>query len=257
MHTRIGLQIVAAVGLVTAIGIGLLATLTLRTQRREMIEQLTQSADLLSETVKRSTQDYMLENRRERIRRQIEAIGREQRIERVRVFNKQGSIVFSSDPADVGRTLDKQAESCFACHAQGQPIEKPPVHERARIFTAGLRPPRARHRQPDPEPARVQQRRLPRPRSRADGARRPRRHRLPRGRRPADRREPQPHRQSRHRRRRRRRPALLVAQPAARQPSGRGAHRRHAARRRRRSDDHHPGRPDATSSASWRARSTP
>jgi two-component system NtrC family sensor kinase len=136
VHTRIGLQIVTLVGLVTALGIGLVATLTLRTQRREMIEQLTQSADLLSETVKLSTQDYMLENRRERIRRQIETIGREKRIERVRVFNKQGSIVFSSDPADVGRALDKQAESCFACHAQGRPIEKPPVHERARIFTA-------------------------------------------------------------------------------------------------------------------------
>lgn len=136
MHTRIGLQIVVAVGLVTAVGIALLAALTLRTQRRGLIEQLTQSTDLLSETVKHSTQSYMLENRREQIRRQVEAIGREQRIERVRVFNKQGTIVFSSDARDVGRTLDTQAEACFACHAQGQAIEKPPVHERARIFTA-------------------------------------------------------------------------------------------------------------------------
>jgi hypothetical protein len=142
VHTRLGLQIVVAVGLVTAVGIALLAALTLRTQRRGMIEQLTQSTDLLSETVKRSTQDYMLENRREHIRRQIEAIGREERIERVRVFNKQGTIVFSSDPDDVGRTLDTQAESCFACHAQGQAIEKPPVHARARLFTAAAGPPR-------------------------------------------------------------------------------------------------------------------
>ena len=137
MHTRIGIQIVVAVGLITAVGIGLLATLTLRTHRREMIAQLTQSADLLSETVKRSTEDYMLENRRERIRRQIEAVGRAERIERVRVFNKQGRIVFSSDPAEVGHILDKRAESCFACHAQGRPLSKPPVQERARIFTNG------------------------------------------------------------------------------------------------------------------------
>jgi two-component system NtrC family sensor kinase len=136
VHTRIGLQIVVAVGLVTALGIGLLATLTLRTHRREMIAQLTRSADLLSETVKRSTEDYMLENRRERLRRQIEAIGRDERIERVRVFNKQGRIVFSSDPGELGHALDKRAESCFACHAQDGPLEKPPVHERARIFTA-------------------------------------------------------------------------------------------------------------------------
>jgi two-component system NtrC family sensor kinase len=135
MHTRIGLQIVAAVGLITALGIALLATVTLRTHRREMIAQLTRSTDLLSETVKRSTEDYMLENRREPLRRQIEAIGRDGRIERVRVFNKQGKIVFSSDPAEVGQTLDKAAEACFACHAQGRPLEKPPVHERMRIFS--------------------------------------------------------------------------------------------------------------------------
>jgi two-component system NtrC family sensor kinase len=138
VHTRIGLQIVVAVGLVVALGIGILATVALRTYRRAMIVQLTRSADLLSEAVKRSTEDYMLENRREHIRRQIEAIGREERIERVRVFNKQGRIVFSSQPAEIGHVLDKRAESCFACHAKDRPLERPPVHERARIFTTDL-----------------------------------------------------------------------------------------------------------------------
>jgi two-component system, NtrC family, sensor kinase len=134
VHTRIGLQIVIAVGLVIATAIAIVATVTLRTHRAEMVAQLARNADLLSETVKRSTEDYMLENRRDRIRRQIEAIGGEARIERVRVFNKQGHIVFSSDASEVGRVLDKGAESCFACHAQGQPLEKPPVAERVRVF---------------------------------------------------------------------------------------------------------------------------
>src|SRR5512134_2533307 len=100
MRTRIGLQIVVAVGLVTAVGIAIVATVMLQAHRREMIAQLAHSADLLSDTVKRSTEDYMLENRRERIRRQIEAIGGDARIERVRVFNKQGQVVFSSDPTE-------------------------------------------------------------------------------------------------------------------------------------------------------------
>jgi two-component system NtrC family sensor kinase len=134
VHTRIGLQIVVAVGLLTALGIGLLAVVTLRTHRSEMIAQLTRSTDLLSETVKRSTEEYMLENRRDQLRRQIEAVGGEERIEQVRVFNKQGRVVFSSDSNEVGHVLDKQAESCYACHGQDGPLEKPPVHERARIF---------------------------------------------------------------------------------------------------------------------------
>ena len=102
-----------------------------------MIAQLTRSADLLSETVKRSTEDYMLENRRERLQRQIEAIGHAERIERVRVFNKQGRIMFSSDADEIGHTLDKHAEACFACHAQDQPLDqaagaraRPHLHQR-------------------------------------------------------------------------------------------------------------------------------
>jgi two-component system NtrC family sensor kinase len=78
----------------------------------------------------------MLENRRDRLRRQLEAIGGEKRIERVRIFNKEGRIVLSSDGSDVGRALDKSAESCFACHAQDRPLEKPPVQERVRTFKA-------------------------------------------------------------------------------------------------------------------------
>ncbi|HXJ35585.1 MAG TPA: ATP-binding protein [Candidatus Eisenbacteria bacterium] len=134
MRTRIGIQFVAVVGVVIAVAITVLAMLTLRSHRREMIAQLTRSADLLSETVKRSTEDYMLENRRERVLRQIEAIGRDERIDRVRLFNKEGRIVFSSDAAEVGRLPEPGSEACVGCD-QGQP----PLDERTRIFTVGAR----------------------------------------------------------------------------------------------------------------------
>ena len=134
MRSRIGLQLVGAVGLVLALAITLFAALTLRAHRQAMIGQMAESADLLSETVKRSTQEFMLHNHRESLQRQIAAIGAQERVERVRVFNKEGRIVLSSAASDVGRVLDKQAESCFACHQQGQPLEKPPVQDRVRFF---------------------------------------------------------------------------------------------------------------------------
>jgi two-component system NtrC family sensor kinase len=141
MRTRIGVQIAVAVALVTALSIGLVATITLTAQRREMIAQLAGSADLLSETVRSTTRDSMLENHRERLRLQIETIGRQERIDRVRVFNKEGRVAFSSDPAEVGGLLDTRAESCHACHAQDRPLERPSVQERARVFrnAAGAR----------------------------------------------------------------------------------------------------------------------
>ena len=136
VRTRIGVRIAMAVGLVTALTIGILATLMLSEQRRELTAQITRNADLLSETVKTSARDAMLANHRDTLRGQIEAIGRLERMEKVRVFNKEGRIAFSSDPAEVDRVLDRKAESCYACHAQDRPLEKPPVQERARIFHA-------------------------------------------------------------------------------------------------------------------------
>jgi two-component system NtrC family sensor kinase len=119
---------------VVAGAIAWVAVESLRAQRRELTAQITRSADLLSETVKNSTRDYMLGNHREQLRRQIETIGGQERMERVRVFNKEGRIVFSSDPGEVGTALDKRAESCYACHAQDRPLAKPKAEERARIF---------------------------------------------------------------------------------------------------------------------------
>ena len=134
MRARIGERIALAACLVVAGAIAWVAVASVRAQRVAQIAQVTRSADLLSETVKNSTRDYMLGNHREQLRRQIEAIGAQEPIERVRVFNKEGRIVVSSDPAEVGRTLDKRAESCDACHAQDRPLTRPPVQERARIF---------------------------------------------------------------------------------------------------------------------------
>ena len=134
MRTRIGTQIVLAVALVTALTIALIAATIVPAHRAELIAQLTRSADQLAETVKNSTLDAMLENRRDRLHRQIAAIGHEEGIDRVRLFNKEGRIMFSSDPDEIGRALDKKAEACYACHAENRPLQKPPVAARARIF---------------------------------------------------------------------------------------------------------------------------
>ena len=136
VRTRIGVRIALAVGLVTALTVGVLATATLTAQRSELIAQITRNADLLSETVKTSASDAMLANHRDTLRRQIEAIGRLEKMEKVRVFNKEGRVAYSSDATEIDRILDTKAESCYACHAQDRPLEKPPVQERARIFRA-------------------------------------------------------------------------------------------------------------------------
>ncbi len=134
MRTRIGTRLILGVGLVTAVTIGAVAILVVQAHETELIAALSRSADQLSDTVKSSTYYDMLENRRDSLHRVIETIGRQGGIEKVRVFNKDGGIMFSSDPKEIGQSLDKRAEACYACHTVDQPLEKPPIPARVRVF---------------------------------------------------------------------------------------------------------------------------
>ncbi len=134
MRTRIGTQIIVATGVVTGLTIGALAATSSRAHRAALVRQVDHSADQLAQTIKSATHHDMLENRREALKRQIEAIGRQPGIKGVRVFNKEGKIVLSSDAREVGRSVDKRAEACYACHAENRPIEHLDARERARTF---------------------------------------------------------------------------------------------------------------------------
>jgi two-component system NtrC family sensor kinase len=67
----------------------------------------------------------------------INTIGKQKSIEKIRIFNKEGEIIFSTDSLDTGKMVDKQTEACYACHAADQPLERLSVSERTRIFRAG------------------------------------------------------------------------------------------------------------------------
>jgi two-component system NtrC family sensor kinase len=125
-------------GLVTSIVIGVMAVLVMRSHTDQLVFELTQSANQVSETIKSSTHYDMLENRRDDLHRQIRNIGdlKQQGIQKVRLFNKEGRIMFSSSHEEIGTALDKRGEACYMCHAEGQPLEKLDIQKRSRIFRA-------------------------------------------------------------------------------------------------------------------------
>jgi two-component system NtrC family sensor kinase len=138
MRTRIGTQLILGAGLANALVIGVMAVVVVRRHTAQLVSERTHNAYQLSETIKGSTHYDMLENRRDNLYRQIVAIGdlQEEGIRKVRLFNKEGRIMFSSDAREIGSTLDKRGEACYACHVEGRPLEKLDVPARARIFLA-------------------------------------------------------------------------------------------------------------------------
>jgi two-component system NtrC family sensor kinase len=106
----------------------------LRLQRRELTRFVGLSADRVAETIRRSSRDAMLRNDSEDLRRMIAVLGAQQGITRIRVFNKEGRISTSTDPAEVGRLVDKRAEQCDACHQTPTPLVRLDGPDRVRIF---------------------------------------------------------------------------------------------------------------------------
>ena len=61
-------------------------------------------------------------------------MGNQSSIQRIRILNKGGEVIYSSDTAEIGKMVDKKAESCYMCHSAGQPLERLEMKDRTRVF---------------------------------------------------------------------------------------------------------------------------
>jgi hypothetical protein len=72
-------------------------------------------------TIVKSTRYAMLHDDRESLGNIIDNIGTQENVAHVRIFNKQGIIMFSSNHNETGRLLDKKAAGCIECHSGAVP----------------------------------------------------------------------------------------------------------------------------------------
>jgi two-component system, NtrC family, sensor kinase len=110
------------------------ATLAQHFQNLAVEGQVKSAAYRASDFIRQSLYASMLRNERERTHEMITLLGQEAGVEAVRIYNKQGVITYSSDEREIGSKVDRQAESCFVCHAAAKPLSAVPTTERARIY---------------------------------------------------------------------------------------------------------------------------
>ena len=132
LAAKLTLSLVAS----TVLIFGLFSYLNLRLYRRQAQEMVLQNTDHISDLIRRSLRYSMLRNQREEVFHIINTIGHQSGIGRIRIFNKEGQISFSTDPREVGTFVDKQAEACYACHAKAQPLQRLDRPDRMRTYRA-------------------------------------------------------------------------------------------------------------------------
>ena len=135
-YRKLSVKLIFWVGVITLMVIGVFASVNLNTQRRHLLDEAILGAKQLSGTLTRGLRFDMLHNYREALYNSIETIGTQEGIEKIRIFNKEGIIMFSSDKEEMGQMVDKKAEACYACHVVDKPLERLDIPKRSRIFRA-------------------------------------------------------------------------------------------------------------------------
>ncbi len=115
----------------------LLGYLNIRLHRQDLEAATLANAERVSEVISRSTAYYMLHNDRDGLYHSIQTIADDPGMVKVRIFDQDGRIGYSTDAAEIGHVLDKKAEACYGCHNQSQPLARLDRPDRFRIYRNG------------------------------------------------------------------------------------------------------------------------
>lgn len=113
----------------------LFAIVVVRHERSQMLSVAGSHVERLSEVITRSLRFAMLKNQPDYVHSVLQDVAREDGIDRIRVFNKEGVVIDSTVAAEIGLRLDRNAEGCSQCHQSERPLEGLPQAGRTRTFT--------------------------------------------------------------------------------------------------------------------------
>ena len=135
-HT-LGAKLTALLLTALCASFALLGYLNIRLHRQHLEAATLTSAERVSDVIKRSTTYYMLRNDREALHHMMTTMADEPGMVRLRVFDQEGRISYSTDNREVNQIVDKNAEACYGCHTQSQPLARLNRPDRFRIYRNG------------------------------------------------------------------------------------------------------------------------
>ncbi len=132
----ISTKLMASMFVVMTLIFGLLMYLTIDQHRKHLEAAALVSAEQQSEVLRRSASHYMLRNDRSGLYEMMINMADQPGMVRVRIMNSEGMISYSTEPDEVGKSVDKASEACYKCHEQSKPLSLLKRSDRFRIYRA-------------------------------------------------------------------------------------------------------------------------
>jgi len=102
--------------------------------KKDLLRDAVRQETSLADTVVSSTRYTMMTEDREQLYHIIDSIGSQKGVEHLRIFNKEGVIMFSSDPEELNQVVDKTMAGCIECHSGPKPSVRLGSMQLARRF---------------------------------------------------------------------------------------------------------------------------
>ena len=129
LRSRLVLKITLPIAFILLASIFLWSFYHVQYQKEATVENLIMGADRVANTVKLGLHYAMMLNSREDIQQIVSNYGKLGEIRTVRIFNKQGEVMFSSQPGSAHQILTKRELLCQTCHQGSQAKLQPALAE--------------------------------------------------------------------------------------------------------------------------------
>src|SRR3974377_1315116 len=100
----------------------------------EILGKVSDHVTQLSEVITKSTRFAMLQNQPTYVDRIIRDVADQEKINGIRILNKEGSIIHPTHSPEIGEFVDRNAEACTTCHGSDPATTRPPKGQRTWTF---------------------------------------------------------------------------------------------------------------------------
>ena len=141
MRKTIASRLILSVAVTLVLVLGGAAFLGLRTLEELALQQAVEGGERLATTIKRSLRYAMLHDDREGVRNTVRAVGVGEAPLDLRVFNKDGRVMFASQPGQLNHTVSTDADACKGCHhgARAEGVMDPRLRTNVYVDDLGAR----------------------------------------------------------------------------------------------------------------------
>ena len=132
MPRKLGAKLILSLTILIVAISGISGYLNFRTQKKQLVDTMILGADQLSRGITGATWHAMLDDDRKAAYEIMRVIADKQGVDRIRMFNREGRLVFSTDAREQPGMTSSSSEVCASCHSKDAVRNRPAEDARVR-----------------------------------------------------------------------------------------------------------------------------